>query len=211
MQELIWTVKPDLIIETGIAHGGSLIMSASMLALLDYSDAVNTNAHLNPKNSKRKVLGIDIDIRKHNEDAIMMHPMAHMITMMEGSSIDSNLVNKVKLEANKYETVLVFLDSNHTHQHVLEELKAYAPMVTMGSYCVVWDTGVEDLPEGFVKDRPWGKGDNPKTAVWEFLKLCGSDQILTNKGHVVNFEIDKILEHKLSITASPDGFLRRSR
>lgn len=211
IQELIWAVKPDLIIETGIAHGGSLIMSASMLALLDYSDAVNSGAHLNPADSKRKVLGIDIDIRKHNEEAIMSHPMAHMISMIQGSSVDPKVVNRVKLETEKYEKTLVFLDSNHTHQHVLEELRVYAPMVNIGSYCVVWDTGVEDLPEGFVKDRPWGKGNNPKTAVWEFLNLCNSEQILTNKGQAVNFEIDKVIEHKLSITASPDGFLRRFR
>lgn len=212
IQELIWTVKPDLIIETGIAHGGSLIMSASMLALLDYCEAATYGQTLNPRQSKRRVLGIDIDIRSHNREAIESHPMAHMIQMIQGSSVDPVVTEQVRQVAADYETILIFLDSNHTHDHVLAELKAYAPLTTVGSYCVVWDTGVEDLPEGFCVDRPWGKGNNPKTAVWEYLRHLGHAAGDRNEmGSSLGFEIDKFIENKLLITASPDGFLKRVR
>lgn len=196
MQEIIWQVKPDLVIETGIAHGGSLIMSASMLALLDYCEAVERGLALDPRKSRRRVLGIDIEVRPHNRAAIEAHPMTHLIEMIEGSSVAPDVVEQVKVVAKDYEKILVFLDSNHTHEHVLAELEDYAPLTSVGSYCVVWDTGIEDLPVGFCADRPWGKGDNPKTAVWEFLK--------TNDC----FEIDKEIEYKLLITAAPDGFLK---
>lgn len=210
IQELIWKVKPDLIVETGIAHGGSLILSASMLALVDYCEAVKSGKTLNPKESRRRVLGVDIDIRAHNREAIEAHPMAHMIEMFQGSSIDQGIIDKVHAVAEKHQTILLFMDSNHTHDHVLAELEAYAPLTTVGSYCVVWDTGVEDLPAGFCVGRPWGKGNNPKTAVWEYLgnlekaQGCGDEKI-------PSFEIDRFIEHKLMITASPDGFLRRVR
>jgi cephalosporin hydroxylase len=197
IQEIAWRVKPDLIIETGIAHGGSLVLSASMLALLDYCEAAEQGLALDPRESKRRVLGIDIEIRPHNRDAIEAHPMAHLIEMIEGSSVDPEVVNQVKTIARGYEKVLIFLDSTHTHDHVLAELEAYAPLVSVGSYCVVWDTGIEDLPENFCSDRPWGKGNNPKTAVYEYLKSTDC------------FEIDKLINHKLMITAAPDGFLRR--
>jgi cephalosporin hydroxylase len=196
MQELIWKIKPDLIIETGIAHGGSLIMSASMLALLDYCAVVEAGETLAPKASKRRVLGVDIEIRPHNHEAIKAHPMAHLIEMIEGSSIASSVIDQVKTVAKGYKRILVSLDSNHTHDHVLAELEAYAPLTSVGSYCIVWDTGVENLPEGFCTNRPWGKGNNPKTAVWEFLK--------TND----RFVIDKNIETKILITAAPDGFLK---
>lgn len=196
-QELIWQVKPDLIIEAGIAHGGSLILSASILALLDYQDAVNNGAMLDPGNPKRKVIGLDIDIRSHNRIAIEKHPMSGRIEMIEGSSIDPDVVNRVKEIASNYSTIMVLLDSNHTHDHVLGELKAYADLVSLGSYCVVFDTAIEDFPEESFPDRNWGPGNNPKTAVWEFLK--------ENK----HFEIDKEIEHKILITVAPDGFLRR--
>lgn len=209
IQEIIWKVKPDLIIETGIARGGSLIMSASMLALLDYCDAVSQEQVLNPLKSKRRVLGIDIDIREHNRVALEQHPLFHMIQMYEGSSIDPMIVNKVKKTASSFNKILIFLDSNHTHDHVLQELKAYAPLTSKGSYCVVWDTGVEDLPEGFCSDRPWGKGNNPKTAVHEYLKELAHTQRENEHKENLNFEIDKSIEHKISITASPDGFLYR--
>lgn len=211
IQELIWRIKPDLVIETGIAHGGSLILSASMLALLDYCDAVEAQKVLNPFSSTRKVLGVDIDIRAHNRKAIEAHPMAHMIEMVQGSSIANDVIEQVKTIARNYERVLIFLDSNHTHEHVLAELEAYAPLTSQGSYCVVWDTGVEDLPEDFCKDRPWGKGNNPKTAVFEYLKLLKEEGRQAIDDAPLYFEIDKIIEHKLSITASPDGFLRRIR
>jgi cephalosporin hydroxylase len=182
MQEIIWEVKPDLIIETGIAHGGSIIFSASMMELL------GGNGH---------VLGIDIDIRQHNRIEIEKHPMFKRITMFEGSSIDSEMRKRVYEFAKPYQTIMVCLDSNHTHAHVLEELKLYAPLVTKGSYCVVFDTCIEDLPAGSFPDRPWDKGNNPKTAVCEFLKTHSE------------FELDKFIENKLLITAAPDGFLRR--
>jgi len=204
VQEIIWNVRPDLIIETGVAHGGSLIMSASMLAMLDYCDAVSAGTSLNPKASTRKVIGIDIDIREHNRSAIEAHPMSHMIDLIQGSSISKEVVSQVSNIASKFKNVMVFLDSNHSHEHVLAELEAYAPLVTQDSYCIVFDTGVEDLPDEVCADRPWKKGNNPKTAVWEFLKRCNSSADRT-----MQFEIDKQMEHKLAITGSPDGFLRR--
>lgn len=197
MQELVWKVKPDLIIETGIAHGGSLIMSASMLALLDMCDAIELGATLNPRESKRKVLGIDIDIRAHNREAIETHPMASRIQMIQGSSIAPEIVEQVGQVAKGYERILVCLDSNHTHAHVLAELQAYAPLTSVGSYCVVFDTIVEDMPADMFPDRPWGPGDNPKTAVWEYLKTH------------TEFEIDKSIQYKLLITVAPDGYLKR--
>jgi cephalosporin hydroxylase len=209
IQEIIFNVKPDLIIETGIAHGGSLIFSASMLALLDYCDAVTYEKVLDPKASKRRVVGVDIDIRAHNREAIERHPLSHLIELIEGSSVEDSVVSRVKKIARDYKTVLVLLDSNHTHDHVLSELGAYAPLVSRGSYCIVWDTGVEDLPLGFVKDRPWGKGNNPKTAVFEYLNKLQKKKKIDDEGDELIFEIDKYIEHKISITAAPDGFLRR--
>ena len=123
-QELIWSVRPDLIIDTGIAHGGSAIMNASCLALLDYCDAVDSGNHLDPKASKRKVLALDIDIRNHQKEVISSHPMAHHIDMLEGSSIDEKIISQVYKYAKNFKKVLVCLDSDHTHSHVLEELKA---------------------------------------------------------------------------------------
>ena len=189
MQEIIWQVKPDLIIETGIAHGGSLIFNASMLYLLEISLEIK----------KGKVLGIDIDIREHNRIEIEKHPFSNKIKMIEGSSIDEDIIKQVHNFAKDYKNILVVLDSNHTHKHVLAELNAYAPLVSKGSYCVVFDTIIEDMPDDMFPDRPWGKGNNPKTAVWEFLK--------ENK----HFEIDKALESKLILTSAPDGYLKRVR
>lgn len=197
MQELIWQTKPDFIIETGIAHGGSLILSAAMLSMLDYCDAVESGSVLDPKKSKRRVLGLDIDIRAHNRKAIESHPLAHKIDMIEGSSIASEVITEVHNRAKKYERILLCLDSNHTHNHVLAELEAYASLVSPGSYCVVFDTIIEDLSSEMFPDRPWGPGDNPKTAVHEFLKTHAE------------FEINKSIHNKLLITVAPDGFLRR--
>lgn len=197
IQELIWQIKPDLIIETGIAHGGSLILSASMLALLDYCDAVENGELLDPKATKRRVLGIDIDIRAHNRAAIEAHPMAHRIDMIQGSSIAPEVIAQVQAQAAGYERVVVILDSNHTHAHVLAELQAYAPLVSKGSYCVVFDTVIEDLPAGMYPDRPWDVGNNPKTAVREYLTQNP------------NFEVDEDMEAKLLITVAPGGYLRR--
>jgi cephalosporin hydroxylase len=180
MQEIIWQVKPDLIVETGIAHGGSLIFYASMLELI----------------GEGQVLGIDVDIRQHNRVEIEQHPMFKRITMIEGSSIDEEIAKQVYDLAKGKSRILLVLDSNHTHDHVLKELELYSPLVTKDSYLVVFDTVVEDMPEDFFPDRPWGKGNNPKTAVWEFLK--------TNK----RFEVDKDIEAKLLITVAPDGYLK---
>jgi len=181
MQEIIWNVKPDLIVETGIAHGGSLIFYASMLELIGGDGAI---------------LGIDIDIREHNRREIEKHPMFERITMIEGSSVDARVIEEVRKYAQGKKRVLVALDSLHTHDHVLQELELYSPLVTKGSYCVVFDTIVADLPEVYWNDRPWGKGNNPKTAVREFLKK--SDR----------FVIDRDIQNKLLITVAPDGYLK---
>ena len=187
LQEIIWDVKPDMIIETGIAHGGSLIFSASMLILLEACGEIENG----------QVLGIDIDIREHNRKAIEAHPMSKKITMYQGSSIDEEMIARVHEFAKQGKKIMVILDSNHTHEHVLAELRAYATLASVGSYCCVYDTIVEDLPEGSFPDRPWDKGDNPKTAVWEYLKECD------------DFVIDKDIENKILITVAPDGYLKR--
>ena len=182
MQELVWRIKPDLIIECGIAHGGSILYYASLLQLLGHGE----------------VLGIDVDIRPHNRQAIEEHPMAHRVTMLEGSSISPEMVAKVsKLAEGK--KVIVVLDSNHTHEHVLAELRAYAPLTSLDSYCVVMDTVVEDMPEDAFPDRPWGVGNNPRTAVWAYLK------------ETEDFVIDAAVHDKLLITVARDGYLRRVR
>jgi len=187
MQELIWSVQPDLIIETGIAHGGSLIFSASMLELNALCGG--------PQDAE--VLGLDIDIRTHNREAIEAHPMFKRISMIQGSSIAPEIIEQVKVKAADRRKILLCLDSNHTHNHVLSELEAYAPLTSVGSYCVVFDTLIEDLPDDMFSDRPWGPGNNPKTAVWEYLKTHPE------------FAIDKSIQHKLLITVAPDGYLKR--
>lgn len=186
MQEIIWEVKPDMIIETGIAHGGSIIFTASMLALLEACGEIDNG----------RVLGIDIDIREHNKNAIESHPMSSKITMYEGSSIDNEMISKVHEFAKQGKKIMIFLDSNHTHDHVYAELKAYADLTSIGSYCVVFDTLIEDRPKGFY-DRSWDKGDNPKTAVWKYLEENN------------NFEIDKEIDNKILISVAPDGYLKR--
>jgi len=183
MQEIIWRVKPDLIIETGIAHGGSLIFYASMLELLG---------------SKGHVVGIDIDIRKHNRVEIEKHPMFKRITMIESSSTNEKIAEEVQQMA-RGKKVLVCLDSNHTHEHVLRELELYAPLVSVGSYCVVFDTIIENMPKGTYSDRPWDVGNNPKTAVQAYLKEHSE------------FIADEEIENKLLITVAPGGYLRRVR
>lgn len=209
MQELIWKIKPDLIIETGIAHGGSLIMSASMLALIEYCEAVEQGSTLDPRAPRRRVLGLDIDIRPHNRAAIEAHPMSHRIDMMQGSSVAPGIVAQVHATAKRYKKVLVCLDSNHTHEHVLAELEAYAPLTSKESYCVVFDSVVEDLPANACGDRPWGPGNNPKTAVWEYMRRLKEVGRKAADGAPLYFDIDKTIENKLLITVAPDGFLRR--
>lgn len=197
MQELIHEIKPDLVIETGIAHGGSLIFSASMLALLEMTEAIEAGTSFDPNKPKRKVLGIDIDIRPHNKAAIDAHPMRSRIEMIQGSSIADDVVAKVHDIAKGYKKVLVCLDSNHTHDHVLDELKAYAPLASEGSYCVVFDTLIEDMAPDTYSDRPWGKGNNPHTAIHSYLQENGG------------FEIDRQIHDRLLITVARDGFLKR--
>jgi cephalosporin hydroxylase len=181
MQEIIWRVQPDLIVETGIAHGGSLIFHASMLELIG---------------GKGRVLGVDIDIRDHNRIEIEHHPMAKRITMIQGSSIDEAIAQQVYDFAQESKQVLVILDSNHTHDHVLRELELYAGLVAKGSYLAVFDTIIEDMPEDLFPDRPWGKGDNPATAVRQFLQTTD------------RFVVDEEFDHKLLITVAPGGYLR---
>ena len=187
MQELIWKVKPDLIIETGIAHGGSLIFTASMLTLLETCGEIENGL----------VLGIDIDIREHNKKAIQDHPMSKKITMFEGSSVSDQMIKKVNDFAKKGKRIMVILDSNHTHDHVLAELEAYANLVSKDSYCIIFDTVIEDMPDNSFPNRPWGKGNNPKTAVWKYLKTHSE------------FEIDESVQNKQLITVAPDGYLKR--
>ncbi len=179
MQELIWKIKPDIIIETGIAHGGSLIFYASMLEL----------------NGKGKVIGIDVDIRAHNRKAIEEHVMYKRIKMVEGSSIDPEIVKEATKEISSSDVVMVLLDSNHTHEHVLAELEMYSKYVTKGSYLVVFDTVIEYMDEDIFPDRPWGKGNNAMTAVNEFMKTAK------------RFVIDDSISHKLLITVAPSGYL----
>lgn len=182
MQEIIWNIKPDLIIETGIAHGGSLIYYASILELI----------------GKGEVLGIDVDIRKHNREEIEKHPMFKRIKMIQGSSIDEETVNKVREHTVGKEKIIVCLDSNHTHDHVLKELEYYSAFVSLNSYIVVFDTIVEFLPEGyFNQKRPWGIGNNPYTSVETFLK----------QNH--EFVVDESIDNKLLISVAPGGYLRR--
>jgi cephalosporin hydroxylase len=180
MQEILWSVRPDLVVETGVARGGSLVYYASLLQMLG---------------GDGRVLGIDVEIRPHNRAEIERHPLAGRIDLLEGSSTAPQTVSEVVRRA-KGKRVLLALDSNHTHEHVLQELKAYSPLVRAGSYIVVFDTIVEDLPAGYFGNRPWNKGNNPKTAVREFLQ--GNDR----------FAVDRAIEDKLLISVAPGGYLR---
>jgi len=190
-QEIVLQVKPDLILETGVAHGGSIILSASMLCLLDVMDG------LDPRQSTRKVVGVDIDIRPHNRKALDEHPLRFKLELIEGSSIDPTIIQQVRSHVDSNALVLVSLDSNHTHEHVLAELNAYADLTSVGSYCIVFDTVIEDLPEGSFPDRPWDVGNNPKTAVHEWL------------ANHPEFQIDNKIDNKLLISVAPHGYLKR--
>ena len=181
MQEIIWSIKPDLIIETGVARGGSAIFYASMLELIG---------------APGRVVAIDIDIRPHNREAIEAHPMAKRITLIEGSSTALEVAEQVRALAKSASRVLVALDSNHTHEHVLAELQLYSPLVTAGSYMVVFDTVVEHMPADFFPDRPWRPGNNPHTAVTEFLSTTD------------RFSIDRETDAKLLVSVAPGGYLR---
>lgn len=180
-QELIWNIQPDLIIETGIAHGGSLIFYASILELIG---------------KESFVLGIDIDIREHNKKEIENHPLFKRIELIEGSSVSDDVIEKVKSFVKNKKRVMVILDSNHTHEHVFKELELYSPFVTKDSYLIVLDTLIQDMPKGSYPNRDWGIGNNPKTAVWEFLKENN------------RFVIDESIHNKLLITVAEDGYLK---
>ena len=187
LQEIIWEVKPELIIETGVAHGGSAVFFASLLEL---------NAHFGgPKDAE--VWCVEIDLRTHNREALVAHPMYQRLKIFDGSSVDEKIASVIAEKAATCQRVMVILDSNHTHEHVLGELNLYAPLVSVGSYCVVFDTVNEDLDGVEFVDRPWCKGDNPKTAVAEFMK--------TNSDFIVDYAIDE----KLLISAAPGGYLKR--
>jgi len=186
-QEIIWQIKPDLIVETGVAHGGSAVFFASLLEL---------NAHAGgPKDAE--VWCVEIDLRSHNREALVAHPMYPRVRVFDGSSLDADIVATIARKASSCERVLVVLDSNHTHEHVLGELRLYSPLVTVGSYCVVFDTVIEDLEGVEFTDRPWGKGNNPKTAVAEFLR--SND----------DFVVDSSIDEKLLISVAPGGYLKR--
>lgn len=191
IQEIIFKTRPTLIVETGIARGGSLAFSASMLSLLDLIEQKD------PISSNRRVIGIDIDIRPHNKEALVGHPFYSKMQLIEGSSIDQKVISEVHEIASKYDSVLVILDSNHTHQHVLDELDAYSPLVRPGGYCIVSDTVIEDLPPNSYPNRPWDVGNNPKTAVHSWIKSHPE------------FEVDTKIDQKLLISSSPSGYLRR--
>ena len=190
-QEIVYSSEPDCIIETGIAHGGSLVMSASMLALLDMKQGVS------PEKSKRKVIGVDIDIRQHNREYIENHFLSSYITLVEGSSIDNKIASKVKHISKQYNSVMVMLDSNHTHEHVLSELELYGDLVSLGNYLIVYDTLIEDMPANAYPNRSWGPGNNPKTAVQSFLSKHNY------------FEIDTKIDSKLVISVAKHGYLKR--
>ena len=198
-QEIVWKVKPDLIIETGIAHGGSLVLSASLLSLIDYCEAAELKKIIDPNKPKRKVVGIDIDIRENNLKALKAHALRNRMKLFQGSSIDPDIINKVKKYASNSKNVMVCLDSNHSHEHVLAELVAYSSLVTLGSYCIVYDTVIDDLPDSLVEGKSWSKGNNPKTAVNEFL--INNDE----------FIIDNNIDDKLLISNAPGGYLKKIR
>jgi cephalosporin hydroxylase len=187
VQELVWEIKPDLIIETGVAHGGSAVFFASLLELNALSGG--------PKDAE--VWCVEIDLRSHNRAELVAHSMYPRLKIFDGSSVDEKIATVIAEKASKCQRVMVILDSNHTHDHVLGELNLYASLVSVGSYCVVFDTVIEDLEGVEFVDRPWGKGDNPKTAVAEFLK--------TNS----DFEVDHAIDKKLLISAAPGGYLKR--
>ena len=181
VQELIFSVRPDVVIETGVAHGGGLVFYASMLELLG---------------GERRAIGVDVEVRRHNRENLERHPLWKRIALVEGSSIDPETVKRVRALVPAGARALVVLDSDHTHRHVLAELEAYSPLVGPGSYVVVFDTTIEDQPEGFFAGKPWTKTNNPKTAVWEFLKK--NDR----------FVIDRAIEDKLLITVARSGYLK---
>lgn len=209
VQQMVWDTRPDLIIECGIAHGGSIVLAASLMAQLDMLDAMELASSKTEfvVKKKRHVIGIDIDIREHNRLAMEAHQLRNYWTLIEGSSVGSKVIDSVKNLSMSYNRVMVLLDSNHTHDHVLQELKAYAPLVSKDCYLVVWDSGLEDLSDEANKlveeVRPWGKGNNPKTAMLEYLESIEKSDM--------SFEDNKELRAKIGISAASDAFLLRKK
>ncbi len=181
MQEIIWSVKPDAIIETGVAHGGSLVFHASMLELIG-GDGI--------------VIGVDVEIRSHNRRAIEAHSLSKRVKLVEGSSIDTETIVQVEDLLLGKKNPLVILDSNHSSAHVMAELDLYQRFVKRGSYLVVLDTIIDEMPEEFSDGKPWGPGRGPKAAVHQFLRKTE------------RFVIDKEYNDKLLVSVAPDGFLR---
>ena len=200
VQQLLWQTKPDLVIETGIARGGSLVFYASILDILARCGGP-TDA---------SVSGIDIDIRDHNKKMITNHPMFHRIEMIEGSSTSPETIAKVKQRATKASRVFVCLDSNHTHEHVLKELQSYGPLVTQNSYMIVFDTVVEKLPNALSAKRPWCQGNNPKTAILEYLQKLEEDARTSSHEKKLQFEVDNNIDNQLLISVAPGGYLKRT-
>ena len=197
VHELIWKVKPDIIIECGVARGGSVVWSASQLIQLDLCEAISMNKEYNIKNSRRKVVAIDVDIRAHNRKAIEDNPYSSIVHLIEGSSTDREVFLRCKDLIDSQSVVMVILDSDHTHSHVLQELELYGPLVSKDSYCIVFDTIIDDMPGNHSNNREWSPENNPKTAVHEFLSR--------NK----DFQIDDLIHQKLLLTSAPDGFLHK--
>jgi cephalosporin hydroxylase len=181
VQEIVWAHRPQLIIETGVARGGSVILFSSLLELI----------------GEGTVVGIDVDIRAHNRATIEEHPMSKRVRLVEGSSTDQRIVEEIAAMASSVDRVMVVLDSNHTHEHVSKELELYADFVTPGQFLVVADTVVESLPPQAHRPRDWGPGNNPATALAEFLA----------RRH--DFAVDDFIDNKLLMSSSPGGYLRR--
>jgi cephalosporin hydroxylase len=209
LQEVIWEVQPDLVIETGIARGGSLVMSASLLALLDYCEAARAGKVLDPSRPHRRVLGVDVEIRAHNRAAIASHPLAKRIDMIQGSSIAPEVVASVRDIASRFNRILVCLDSDHTCDHVFAELQIYAPLVSKNSYCVVFDTVIADVPDEIYSDRPWTRENNPRTAVERYLSLLGKQETIAADGDILRLTPDARIDAKLLVSMAPGGYLRR--
>ena len=182
MQEIIWKTRPDVIVETGIARGGSAILHTSLLRLTG---------------KPGKVIAVDIDIRAHNRETIESHPLGDGVTLIEGSSVDPVIIDKIRSLIPADSRVMVVLDSDHTHSHVLAELQLYSQFVTPGMYLIAADTFVEELPVQLHRPREWGPGDNPKTAVDSFLASAP------------DFKLDADLAAKMLMSSSAAGYLRR--
>ncbi len=194
LQEIIFKSKPNKIVETGIARGGSLIFLASMMLLLSKEDS--------EKNKDYKVLSIDIDIRRHTLKKIKNHFLKNYFKTNESSSVSSKAYKFVKDNIKKNDRVMVILDSNHEENHVLEELKLYAPLVSKNCYCIVMDTVIDFLPNNLNADRSWKKNNSPYSAIQKYLKLIKAKKS-------INLIFDNYFQYKSLLTNMPFGALKR--